>query len=117
MLGDKIKLLRKELNISQEKLAEKLNVSPSTIAMYETNKRQPNYEILLKLSDIFNCTLDYLMCKTDKKNSDDMVFDPDLIKIGLSSKDYNPPTEKQRKQIEEFAKFVLQDNKKNKKDI
>ena len=61
MLGNKIKLLREELNISQEKLAQKINVSASTIAMYETNKRQPNYETLLKLSEIFNCSIDYLL--------------------------------------------------------
>lgn len=69
MLGNKIKLLREELNISQEKLAQKINVSSSTIAMYETNKRQPNYETLLKLSEIFECSIDYLLRKIRQKKS------------------------------------------------
>ena len=56
--------------------------------------------------------------KSDKRTSTTIEdINPDLIRIGLSTKDYNPPTEKQRKQIEEFAKLVLEDNKKNKKDI
>ena len=67
MLGNKIKYLRDQLDISQEELAKRINISPSTIAMYETNKRQPSYEILLKLAEIFNCSLDYLLGK--KENS------------------------------------------------
>ena len=112
MLGNKIKLLREELNINQEELAKRINVSPSTIAMYETNKRQPNYETLSKLADIFNCTIDYLLGKSDKRNND-IDYDPDLLTIGLSTKDYDISEEK-KQQIEEFAKYVLKDNKKNK---
>ena len=49
-----------------------------------------------------------------KQYCDDVMneFDADLLKIGLSLKDYNPPTPEQEKQIEEFAKYVLKDNKK-----
>ena len=111
MLGNILKKLREDFEMSQEVLAQKLNVSPSTIGMYETNKRQPNYETLLKISSIFNCSIDYLLGNSDEKQlkSD---FNSDLIKIGLSMKDYNPPTEEQKKQIEDFARFVLKDNKK-----
>ena len=58
MLGNIIKKLREDLNMSQKTIAQKLNVSLSTIGMYETNKRQPNYETLLKISTIFNCSID-----------------------------------------------------------
>ena len=111
MLGNILKKLREEFDMSQEILAQKLNVSPSTIGMYETNKRQPNYETLLKISSIFDCSIDYLLGNSKERHSK-TDFNADLIKIGLSLKDYNPPTENQKKQIEEFAKLVLKDNKK-----
>lgn len=114
---NRIKLLREEKNMSQKELSTKLGVSEGSISLYENEGRKPSYEILLRLSEIFNCSIDYIVCNSDIRDIEKINFDPDLIKIGLSSKDYNPPTEKQRKQIEEFAKFVLQDNKKNKKDI
>ena len=53
---------------------------------------------------------DYLLGKSDERNPEPV--DNDKINIGLSIKDYNPPTEEQQKKIEEFAKFVLQENKK-----
>lgn len=112
MLGNILKKLREDFEMSQEALAQRLNVSPSTIGMYETNKRQPNYETLLKISSIFNCSIDYLLGKTDEKNSKS-DFSSDLLRIGLDMKNYNPPTEEQKKQIEDFAKFVLKDNKKD----
>lgn len=114
---NRIKLLREENHITQEELASKLNLSKGIISMYEKEDRKPSLEVLLSLSEIFDCSIDFILGKSDIRNINNFDFDPDLIKIGLSSKDYNPPTEKQRKQIEEFAKFVLQDNKKNKKDI
>lgn len=111
MLGNILKKLREDFEMSQEVLAQKLNVSPSTIGMYETNKRQPNYETLLKISSIFNCSIDYLLGNTDEKQFKN-DFNSGLLKIGLSMKDYTPPTEEQKKQIEDFARFVLKDNKK-----
>ena len=49
MIGNRIKLLREELGLKQDELAKALNISPSSIGMYETNKREPNNEITIKL--------------------------------------------------------------------
>lgn len=86
MLGNKIKTLRNELNISQEELAKKINVSPSTIAMYETNRRQPNYDVLLKLSNIFECSMDYLLGNSDKRNSNKTMVSSPFINIPVIGK-------------------------------
>ena len=83
----------------------------SSVANYENGQNFPNTDILLKLSEVFNCSVDYLLGKTDVKN--DNFIDSDLLKIGLDMKKYTPPTEEQKKQIEDFAKFVLKDNKKD----
>lgn len=58
---NKIKLLREELNISQEELANKLGLSKGIISLYENGKRKPSFDILNKLSKIFNCSIDYII--------------------------------------------------------
>lgn len=69
MLGNRIKFLREELGLKQEELANKMSVSPSSIGMYETNKREPNNELILKLSNFFGVSTDYLLGKSDNRNN------------------------------------------------
>ena len=114
MLGSRIKLLREEAGLKQDELAKKLAVSPSAIGMYERDLREPNNELTLKIANFFNVSIDYLLGKTDIRNPEEL--DKDKINIGLSKKDYNPPTKEQQEKIEEFARFVLKDNLKKKED-
>ena len=115
ILGKRIELERTRLGLNQIELAKRLSLSSSaSISQYERGERTPSDDIKLKMSEIFNCSMDYLMGKSDIRNPE--PIDNDKINIGLSIKDYNPPTEEQQKKIEEFAKFVLQDNKKKKED-
>ena len=109
MKGNRIKLLREEKGLRQDELSKILDVSPSAIGMYERDEREPNDDITLKLAEFFNVTTDYLLGKSDNRNSD---CDKELLKIELSAKEYKNITEEQKKQIENFAKFVLKDNKK-----
>lgn len=67
---NRIKFLREEFNFTQEELARKLNLSKGIISLYENEIRKPSYEILIKLSEIFDCSIDYLLGKTDKRNND-----------------------------------------------
>lgn len=62
---NRIKHLREELNMTQQELADKLEGAKSTIAMYEKGNRKPSLEVLVKLSEIFNCSIDYLLGKID----------------------------------------------------
>ncbi|HPT76791.1 MAG TPA: helix-turn-helix transcriptional regulator [Defluviitaleaceae bacterium] len=52
--ADRLKLLREENELTQQDVADILNVSRATIAVYETKGKQPDYEKLLKLADCFN---------------------------------------------------------------
>lgn len=67
MIGEKLKKLRKEKGIEAQYIAKQINVSKSTYSYYENNKSEPNFETLKKLADIFNCTTDYLLGRTDNK--------------------------------------------------
>ena len=72
---NRIKLLREEFNYTQQDLANKLESSKSVIGLYENETRKPSLEILIKLSEIFNCSIDYLLCKTDIRNSKEINID------------------------------------------
>lgn len=61
MVGERIKELRTNANMSQSELAAMLGVSTSTIGMYEQKRRKPDVIILKKLSKIFDVNIDSLM--------------------------------------------------------
>ena len=60
MFAERLKELRKGKNMTQVQLAEALGVSKGTIAMWEIGKREPNFETLNRLSDIFDKRIDYI---------------------------------------------------------
>src|SRR5699024_3413489 len=59
--GHRLRKLRLEQNMIQEDLSKELNVSRATIGRYETNDRFPDKDILNKIADTFNVSLDYLL--------------------------------------------------------
>lgn len=61
MLNEKLKEIRNIKQITQRELAKMLKVSPSTIAMYETGQRAPDPEMLKRIAEYFNVSLDWLM--------------------------------------------------------
>ena len=60
-LGEKIKELRRKAGMSQEQLAEKLNVSRQAITKWETDKGIPDIANLIAISDEFGLSLDELI--------------------------------------------------------
>ena len=60
-IGEKIVNLRKENNLTQDELANKLNVSRQSISKWESGLSLPEISNLLLISEIFNCTIDSLL--------------------------------------------------------
>lgn len=69
MFAQRLKQLRAENKMTQVQLAEKLGVSKGTVAMWETDKRNPNFEVLDALSGIFDRRIDYLLGYSDDATS------------------------------------------------
>lgn len=59
--GSILKNLRLSRNITQGELAVKLGISRSAVGMYETGGREPDFEMMEAIADIFNVDMDYLM--------------------------------------------------------
>lgn len=68
-IGDTIKILREERRMSQEQLADALNLSRSSKGMYESGKRIPKDDIKELICDYFNVDMNYLHGKTNTRNS------------------------------------------------
>ena len=67
--GKRISELRKERGITQGQLADKVGVSKSSIGGYERDTKKPSIDVLKRLSEYFGVTTDYLLCKSEFKNS------------------------------------------------
>lgn len=100
MLGDKLKALREEKNLTQANLAKLLNISPSTIGMWEQNRRSPDNEALNKIADFFNVSSDYLLGRTNLQTS--------------NTKDEIKLTEKDKKNIQKDLKNIMDDYREQK---
>ena len=70
--AEKLKALRQKNNMSQEYVAQRINVARSTIAGYETKNRQPSHEKLIAFSNLFHVPVDYLL---DGTHSDSISLD------------------------------------------
>ena len=81
MFAQRLKELRKKNNITQVQLAEKLGVSKGTVAMWETGKRQPNFETLDELSDIFDKRIDYILGRSNDESSPSLT-EADIDQLG-----------------------------------
>ncbi|RDY30262.1 helix-turn-helix domain-containing protein [Lachnotalea glycerini] len=65
--GKRLKKIRKQHNITQESLAEMLNVSIDSITKYETGKVNIGHDYIIKICKMFNISADYFYFEQDKK--------------------------------------------------
>lgn len=113
---NRIKFLREEKGIFQKDLANLLNVSIPAINYYENEKRAIDTETASILADYFNVSMDYLLGRTDVRNTGEQIDDVlNEAMIGMSKSDYEKLTETQKKQIRDFAIFVKNQVKGDKK--
>ena len=67
-IGSRIKALRKQTGLTQSELASRFGVDRSTVASWEINRREIDFETLKQLSAIFEVRPEYLLCTTDEKS-------------------------------------------------
>ncbi len=109
--GERLKALREENNLTRYALAGKLIISYSTVSKYETNVRFPDKDTLIKLADFFDVSLDYLLCRSDIRETAEKVLNNSKNQFLVSSpqntykadEDLSPEA---IKEIEDFKEFV-----------
>lgn len=100
-----LKTLRNSHGLTQGELAKQLKMSRSTIGMYESGAREPDFETLELIADYFNVDIDYLLGRSSKttyiphkleepeltdKDERDIKKDLDSLMDKLNSKEYGP---------------------------
>ena len=63
----RLKELRVETGATQKQVADFIGCSSLVYSRYEREVREPDIDTLCKLADYFNVTVDYIVCRTDKK--------------------------------------------------
>ena len=61
----RLRFLREKKHITQQRLAIDLDMNQNTVSRYESGKRQADYETLIKITDYFDVSLDYLLERTN----------------------------------------------------
>lgn len=88
-IGKKINQLRKLSGMTQEQLAEKLNVSRQTVSKWESGGTSPDLDSVIKVSRIFHVSLDDLLMEGDANvatEKENMITLEDLMKINLHNR-------------------------------
>ena len=67
ILAERLKQCRKEKGFTQREVAIYCDITEKTYQNYELMTREPKVEILLKITDVFEVSLDYLLGRTEKK--------------------------------------------------
>ncbi|MCM1286645.1 MAG: XRE family transcriptional regulator [Bacteroides sp.] len=75
---NRIKLLRSEKNISMSQASKELRIPYTTYVNYEKGEREPNSEMLVKLANYFQVSVDYLIGRTDLRNSNTKLNSPTI---------------------------------------
>ena len=74
--AERLKSLRREKGWSQQRLADELELSNSSVNMYERGEREPGFETMEAIADLFNVDMNYLYGRTDIKIADPIVLAP-----------------------------------------
>ena len=108
MLAERLKQLRSEKGMTQVQLAQMLGVSKGTVAMWETSKRKPSFEILSKLSDIFDRRMDYILGYSDDASSPQPT-EEELDQLGSwAAEDSMRETVMQYLRLDEYGKQAVE---------
>ena len=97
MLGKRLEELRTEKRMTKKEVADYLQIDQSTYGKYELGKRQPDYETLDKLANLFNVSVDYILCRTNVRTP---------IETIAAHHDGEDWTEEELEEIERFKEFV-----------
>lgn len=105
--GERLRDLREEKNLTRHMLASKLNVSYSTVSKYETNIRFPDKETLVALADFFDVSLDYLLCRSNIRDTADKTLSKckEQFLVNSSGNSYSTDEGLSPEAIEEIEKF------------
>ena len=111
MFAERLKTLRLEAKLTQKEISNKLGISQPTYQRYEKSEREPNQEMLQKISSLFNVTIDYLFGNTDNRNTSNIDDDLEKSLNTFKAFDGKPMSDHDRELIREMLKEMFDEEK------
>lgn len=120
----RLKQLRKEHKWTQEELGAKLNLTKVSISGYENGNRTPDMDTLIKISNVFNVSIDYLVGKSDVRSVDSPIISGQVLKNSITNSPKPPLLEQiffdgfleaSNEEKEEIIRYWHEEIKKKKK--
>ena len=68
MFSQRLKELRKASGLTQIQFAEQFNIAKGTVGMWETGKREPDFDTIGRIADYFQTTVDYILFRKEEPN-------------------------------------------------
>ena len=99
---ERLRELRKSKGISLKELGTIIGVAESTMSLYESGKRQPDYETLLKLAEYYGVTVDYLL-----RGSEEEQLPEELVILNRKARNWSP---EKRKQLLDMARVMFKED-------
>ena len=113
IVGERMRQLREEAGISQNKLAKLIGIQQSSLNRYESGFSNPTPETLLWFGDFFDVSMDYIFGRTDKPQGKMYKYkprlDPDMMKFVEMC--FEPGTRANKELKASILKMVSEDKK------
>ena len=109
MFAERLKTLRLQAKMTQKEISNRLEISQPTYQRYEKSEREPNQEMVQKIANLFNVSIDYLFGNTDEKNSKEVEDDLEKSLDTFKSFDGKPMSDHDRDVIRELLRDMFDD--------
>lgn len=110
--GERLKKLREKIGLTQKFVAEKIGVKNNTLSSYESAKRQPDFQTLKKLADLYEVSIDYIITGNESSNSPDEMWKEFLDpKTQIFFKDLKDAPEEKIEELIRFWEFIKERDK------
>lgn len=78
---NRMRELRKSINLTMKQLGEMIGVSESTISFYETGRHEPDLKTICSIADILGTSIDYLLGHETNINSQNSIQENEIVKL------------------------------------
>ena len=114
---ERLKALRKELNLTQKEFAEKIGYTRTAVSAWEIGRNEPSNNDTIKLAEYFGVTTDYLLGKSDLRDPEKIELENLDIAFASGLRGLNKENQETLKNIMEglLAKQKIEDNLKKDK--
>ena len=106
-MPNRIREVRKLNGMTMKQLGAEIGVAESTVSQYETGKREPDNETLLRIGELFNVTVGYLLGAEEQKENPTVQMDSEVDEVTMELLDIiNSVTNEERRDMLDMLRIM-----------